>query len=205
MSFTKTPFSVRLPLQADDLNAPCLTSHGKWRPNAVDQDVMRQVSLHTPLGEITLFASAHGLMALEWGRGGGAGLEVPKDHILREAKRQLDAFFDGDLHRFDLPLTPAGTAFQQTVWACLRTIPSGETRTYGDVATVVGTAPRAIGQANARNPLPIFIPCHRVTARLGDIGGYSGGDGISTKKWLLSHEARMRHGGVQLPNQDLKT
>lgn len=166
---------------------------------------MQQASFHTPLGEITLFASAGGLSALEWGRGGGAGLEAPDAPILREAKRQLDAFFDGDLGHFDLPLEPAGTAFQQKVWTCLRTIPLGDTWSYGDVAAAVGTAPRAVGQANARNPLPIFIPCHRVTARLGRLGGYSGGDGISTKRWLLAHEARMRRSDIRPPSQDMKT
>ncbi|WP_431282656.1 methylated-DNA--[protein]-cysteine S-methyltransferase [Humitalea sp. 24SJ18S-53] len=170
-------------------------------PKHGDQGAMRQASFHTPLGEITLFSSADGLTALEWGRGGGASLDTSEHPLLAEAKRQFDAYFDGQLSQFDLPLAPDGSPFQQRVWACLQTIPLGQTMSYGEVAAVVGTAARAIGQANARNPLPILIPCHRVTAGQGRLGGYSGGDGVQTKKWLLAHEDRMSRGVFRLPNQ----
>lgn len=162
---------------------------------------MRQASLHTPVGEITLFATAQAVSALEWGRGGGASLEDADHVLLLEAKRQLHAFFDGELGSFDLPIMPDGTAFQKRVWAHLCTIPLGETQSYATVARAVGSAPRAVGQAVARNPLPILIPCHRVTASAGLIGGYSGGEGPSTKLWLLSHETRMR-GGSSRPSDE---
>lgn len=155
---------------------------------------MRQTSLHTPIGEITLFATGDALTAVEWGRGGGGNFEDRTDPLLAEARRQLDAYFDGLLLAFDLPLDPSGTDFQKRVWTSLQTIPLGRTSSYGEIAKSVGSAPRAIGQATARNPLPILIPCHRVLGAAGWIGGYSGGDGTDTKLWLLSHEARMRSG-----------
>jgi methylated-DNA-[protein]-cysteine S-methyltransferase len=99
----------------------------------------------------------------------------------------LDA--DGDRLAFDLPLAPAGTAYQRRVWQALCDIPPGVTRTYADIARAVGGSPRAVGGANGRNPIPIVIPCHRVVATTG-IGGYSGGDGPATKRYLLDHESR---------------
>jgi methylated-DNA-[protein]-cysteine S-methyltransferase len=163
---------------------------------------MRQASLHTPVGEITIFAEADALVALEWGRGSGAYFEASADPLLRDALRQLNAYFDGDLAAFDLPLKPAGTAFQTRVWEELGRIRIGMTKTYGDVAKAVGSAARAIGQANARNPLPILIPCHRVVAAAGQLGGYSGGNGHDTKLWLLSHETRMCRGLVCPADQE---
>lgn len=159
--------------------------------------MMRQSSLHTPLGEITLFASGDALIALEWGRGGGADLQTGDDPLLEEAKRQLNAYFDGRLEAFDLPQQAIGTEFQNRVWAYLTGIPVGVTHTYGQVAAAMGTSARAAGQAIACNPLPILIPCHRVTAAAGKLGGYSGGDGGQTKLWLLSHETRIRLGSIR--------
>ncbi|MBF0109728.1 MAG: methylated-DNA--[protein]-cysteine S-methyltransferase [Magnetococcales bacterium] len=88
----------------------------------------------------------------------------------------------------DFPLRPKGTLFQHRVWSEVSGIAAGETRTYGALATRLDTAPRAIGRAMAANPLPLLIPCHRVIAADGSIGGYSGGDGSSTKRWLLRRE-----------------
>ena len=110
--------------------------------------------------------------------------------MLARARDQLHAYFDGALVEFDLPLAPAGTAYRQRVWAALRRIPLGEVRTYGEIARAAGGSPRSVGGANAGNPIPIFIPCHRVVAT-GGIGGYSGGDGLDTKRALLGLETRM--------------
>jgi methylated-DNA-[protein]-cysteine S-methyltransferase len=101
---------------------------------------------------------------------------------------QLTEYFAGERRAFDLPLAPRGTPFQQKVWRALCDIPFGTVRTYGDVARAIGQplARRAVGQANGRNPLPIVIPCHRVVAGDGTIGGYSGG--LHVKHRLLALE-----------------
>jgi methylated-DNA-[protein]-cysteine S-methyltransferase len=114
--------------------------------------------------------------------------------LLAEARQQLQAYFDGDRLAFDLPLAPAGTAYQRRVWQALCDIPPGVTRTYADIARAVGGSPRAVGGANGRNPIPIVIPCHRVVATTG-IGGYSGGDGLPTKRFLLALENAGQAGG----------
>lgn len=103
--------------------------------------------------------------------------------LLREAKSQLDAYFAGRLKAFDLPLNPVGTDFQLKVWKALGTIPYGETLTYGGLAERVGNtrASRAVGMANSRNPLPVFIPCHRVIGTSGKLTGYTGGLEIKIK------------------------
>jgi methylated-DNA-[protein]-cysteine S-methyltransferase len=107
----------------------------------------------------------------------------------REACRQLDAYFAGRLRVFDLRLAPAGTPFQRLVLDALARIPYGTTWSYADVARALGRplAARAVGAANARNPLPVVIPCHRVIGAGGALTGFGGG--IDTKRWLLAHEA----------------
>ena len=151
---------------------------------------MSHLTLHTPLGELTLFEDGGAIVALEWGRAYGAGDEQPTA-LLRKAVSQLHDYFDGGRASFDLPLKPRGSEFRLRVWEALLRIPSGETRSYVDVARDIGCrSPRAVGQANGSNPIPILIPCHRVVAADGSIGGYSGGDGIATKRYLLALEAR---------------
>jgi len=116
------------------------------------------------------------------GPGSGPGAEVI---------RQLDAWAEDPRHVFDLPLAPAGTPFRLRVWQALRTIPAGETRTYGELARRLGTSPRAIGGACAANPLPLFVPCHRVVAAVGS-GGFAGqraGPMPALKRRLLAMEA----------------
>jgi methylated-DNA-[protein]-cysteine S-methyltransferase len=109
----------------------------------------------------------------------------------REALVQLEGYFAGKLTRFDLPLAPEGTAFQQEVWRALRTIPYGETLSYSGLARRIGrpTASRAVGGANARNPIPIVIPCHRVIGAAGSLTGFGGG--LSTKRKLLLLEGAL--------------
>lgn len=161
---------------------------------------MPQLSLTTPLGEITLTEEEGALVALDWGR----GRDQAATPLLREARDQLHDYFDGRRLRFDLPLAPRGTPFQRRVWAALRRIPPGETRSYADIAREIASAPRAVGQANGRNPLPILIPCHRVIAADGALGGYSGEGGAAAKRFLLAHEARVR-GAASLALQDTLT
>ncbi|MBK5963259.1 cysteine methyltransferase [Thiocystis minor] len=104
--------------------------------------------------------------------------------------RQLRDYFGHGTNSFDLPLALAGTPFQHRVWALLRTIPAGETRTYGEIARALGTAARAVGQACRANPCLIVVPCHRVVAARG-LGGFAGdtsGRRLALKRWLLHHE-----------------
>ena len=116
----------------------------------------------------------------------GRGEETP---LLRAAREALLSYFAGERRDFDLPLAPAGTDFQRAVWEALRAIPYGGTRTYGEIAAAVGRpkAVRAVGQANHVNPLPIFIPCHRVVGRGGALTGYAGG--LDLKGALLALES----------------
>ena len=104
---------------------------------------------------------------------------------------QFAAYFAGELHTFDLPLSLHGTDFQCQVWRALAQIPYGQTRSYGQQAAGLGrpTAVRAVGAANGRNPLPIILPCHRVIGANGQLTGYAGG--LERKCWLLAHEAKV--------------
>jgi methylated-DNA-[protein]-cysteine S-methyltransferase len=147
---------------------------------------MPQLSLHTPLGEVTISEENGAIVALDWGR----GRDQDATPLLRQARDQLQDYFDGKRLNFDLALAPEGSAFQKRVWAALCAIPAGETRSYADIARAVGSAPRAVGGANGANPIPLFIPCHRVIAADGSLGGYSGGDGPATKRYLLDLERR---------------
>jgi methylated-DNA-[protein]-cysteine S-methyltransferase len=142
-----------------------------------------QLSLHTPVGDITVFEEDGAIVSLDWGW-------VPNQAsspILHRARHQLQAYFDHELMEFDLPLAPAGTAYRRGVWRALCAIPYGETRSYQDIAIKAGGSARSVGQANGHNPIPLIIPCHRVVAAT-HIGGYSGGDGLPTKRWLLALE-----------------
>jgi len=110
------------------------------------------------------------------------------DAQFREAVRQVEAYFDGDLKRFDLPLLMEGTEFQRSVWSGLQTIPYGRTMSYGEMAAQVGKpkACRAVGLANGRNPVAVIVPCHRVIGANGTLTGFGGG--LDRKEWLLKHE-----------------
>ena len=148
---------------------------------------MPYMTCPSPVGPLTLFEEDGAIISLDWGAVDG-GEETP---LLREATRQLDAYFDGELTRFDLPLAPHGTAFQKKLWQALNSIPYGGTLTYGELASRIGSAPRAIGGACGRNPIPIIVPCHRVLAAGGKMGGYSGHDGTDTKEFLLRLEGAL--------------
>ena len=144
-----------------------------------------QLSLHTPLGDLTISEEDGAVVALDWGWGRDQ-VETP---LLLRARDQLQEYFDGERTCFDLPLAPHGSAYRRRVWAALCDIPPGATRTYGEIARVAGGSARSVGQANGANPIPVLIPCHRVVGSVG-IGGYSGGDGLDTKRFLLQLETR---------------
>ncbi len=144
--------------------------------------------MHSPVGDLTLFAEDEHIVALEWGWG---SIQDPSP-LLTRVKTALDAYFDGVAPLpADLSLAPYGTPYRQRVWAALRQIPPGETRSYTEIARMAGGSPRSVGGANAANPIPILIPCHRVLATTG-LGGYSGGEGLATKQQLLALEQRLR-------------
>ena len=147
----------------------------------------RRLTLQSPLGPLTLKEEGATLVALEWG-GDHYGTETT---LLEEARRQLEAYFKGRRKEFDLPLAPRGTAFQQRVWRTMREIPYGETLSYGALAAALSSGPRAVGMACARNPLPVLVPCHRVVGGNGALTGYSGGEGLATKRYLLRLEGAM--------------
>lgn len=153
-----------------------------------------QSTLPSPVGELRLFASDAGLVAILWedDRPGrvrlGPATHNPDHPILVEASRQLRAYFAGALTAFDIPLDARGTDFQKSVWDQLARIPFGETRSYADLARAIDrpTATRAVGAANGRNPISIIVPRHRVIGSNGALTGFAGG--LETKRALLARE-----------------
>jgi methylated-DNA-[protein]-cysteine S-methyltransferase len=145
------------------------------------------LSIPSPVGRLTIAEEGDVIVAISWEDARDDQAAGNGSPLLAEAARQLDAYFAGRLTRFDLPLAPAGSPFETRVWTAMAEIPYGETRCYGDLAETVGSAPRAIGRACGRNPIPIVIPCHRVLAKTG-LGGYSGQGGLATKRHLLALE-----------------
>lgn len=143
---------------------------------------MRSRSMDTALGRFTVSAEGDAIVTLTWG-----GTHVDDDALLAEAESQIIAYAEGRLKTFDLPLAPEGGGLQQQVMAAMRAIPFGETRTYGEIAKAVGAPAQAIGQACGANPIPIIIPCHRVTGT-GRLGGFSAPGGVESKVKLLRHE-----------------
>jgi methylated-DNA-[protein]-cysteine S-methyltransferase len=115
----------------------------------------------------------------------------PANALAERACRQLERYFADPEFHFTLPLAPAGTAFRRKVWDALASIPVGESRTYGELARSLHTAPRAVGGACGANPIALVIPCHRVVGSQGSLGGFMGttdGNPIAIKRWLLTHE-----------------
>ena len=147
---------------------------------------MPSLAVPSPIGQLILDEADEAVVAIRWSDE-PAGNGSP---LLDEAARQLAAYFDGRLTDFDLPLRPAGSEHQRRVWAAMQQIPYGETRCYGDLAAAIGSAPRAVGGACGRNPIPIVVPCHRVLAKTG-MGGYSGAGGLDTKRALLRLEGAL--------------
>jgi O-6-methylguanine DNA methyltransferase len=163
-------------------------------------EILHTAHFETPVGEMLAVSSSRGLLYLELphasGRGVGGFLRrvVPGGRALegfapnRAAIEQVVGFLEGKRERFELNLDLRGTPFQLVVWDELRRIPYGETRSYADVALQVGRprAVRAVGAANGANPLPLVVPCHRVVATGGKLGGYGGG--LELKARLLAME-----------------
>nr|WP_304458801.1 methylated-DNA--[protein]-cysteine S-methyltransferase [Alicyclobacillus sendaiensis] len=157
-------------------------------------------AVSTPIGEMWLVAEPEGVVEAGWTRleppprrDGVRACASPEALALAErAAEELTLYFAGRLRAFTVPLAPRGTAFQLAVWASLCDIPFGARVSYRDIASAVGRprAVRAVGQANRANPLPVFIPCHRVVGADGRLVGYAG-DALDLKAWLLEHESRV--------------
>ncbi|MFV1849418.1 MAG: methylated-DNA--[protein]-cysteine S-methyltransferase [Thalassospira sp.] len=147
---------------------------------------MPQISINSPIGALTIFEFDDQIVALDW----GFVDEMEPSPVLEEAKKQLNAYFSGQLGHFDLPLAPDGTDFQKAVWDAMCNIPAGKTATYKELAAAAGSpkAFQSVGTACGLNPIPIIIPCHRVLASGDKPGGYSGQGGLETKRALLKIE-----------------
>ncbi|MGB8650066.1 MAG: methylated-DNA--[protein]-cysteine S-methyltransferase [Mycobacteriales bacterium] len=150
-----------------------------------------QTVVDSPVGPLTLVARDGALVGLYLtDQRHRPVIDAPRDDsVLPAAREQLESYFRRELKEFDLPLALAGTPFQQAVWTGLRSIPYGETMSYGELAEAVGRpgASRAVGLANGRNPIGIVVPCHRVVGAGGGLTGYGGG--LERKQWLLDLEA----------------
>jgi methylated-DNA-[protein]-cysteine S-methyltransferase len=149
--------------------------------------------LPSPIGELLLIGDETALTDLYTAGSYTAAVladdAVPRDSLFREVAGELEAYFAGELTHFAAPLAPRGTPFQQRVWSALLQIPYGTTTSYGQLAAQLDnpSAARAVGLANARNPISIIIPCHRLIGAGGGLVGYGGG--LERKRWLLDLEA----------------
>ena len=151
---------------------------------------MPSTVVDSPIGPLGLTASEAGLQSVLLDSGGIS--PEGSSRVLDEAARQLEAYFDGDLVAFDLPLELNGTEFNRRCWLALASIPYGQTVSYGEQARRLGLgndAARAVGAANGRNPLPIVLPCHRVIGADGSLTGFGGG--LHVKRFLLEHEGAL--------------
>ncbi len=159
-------------------------------------------TMHSPVGELRIVASASGLVAILWQNdtAGRVRFDGPLHElatptgITAKAITQLEEYFAAKRQSFDLPLDPRGTVFQVKTWLALASIPFGQTASYKDQAAMVGSpaAVRAVGGANGRNPLSIVLPCHRVIGSNGSLTGFAGG--IDAKRALLEFELRVSMG-----------
>jgi len=163
------------------------------KPTDEPGEPLSMQQLHTPIGVLTLVGSDGGLRAVLWPDDNpervALGAVLRRSHaVLESAAEQLDGYFTGERRRFEMPLELVGTGFQVAVWRSLEEIPYGQTRSYAEVARLVGRpgAARAVGAAVGRNPVSILLPCHRVLGSDGSLTGFAGG--VGAKRWLLDHE-----------------
>ena len=157
----------------------------------------RYCILKSPVGKILVAGDNNGLKLINF-QDGPNSLVPPSEwkedrRFFQNVSQQFEAYFKGRLTQFRLSLAPEGTPFQKKVWKALAKIPFGKTVSYGDIARQIGNpkASRAVGAANAKNPLSIIVPCHRVIGQSGDLVGFGGG--LPIKASLLEHERRQIH------------
>lgn len=151
----------------------------------------------SPVGDLVIVASDRALRGVLWGDDVNEwkraaidrrAVSFEESDVVTQTISQLDEYFTGDRRHFDLPLDPIGTEFQRMVWRSLSQIEYGSTLSYSEQAASLGrpSAVRAVASANGRNPISIVIPCHRVIAASGRLGGFAGG--LDAKNWLLNNE-----------------
>ncbi len=153
---------------------------------SADKTDPKTARIASPLGTLTVTESNSALTRLSFVAGDPDPIP-PESDLLKETSAQLAAYFAGTRTSFDLPLEPAGSTFQQSVYREMSAIPFGETRRYGELAKRLNVAAQPIGQACGSNPIPIIIPCHRVLGATS-LGGFSAPGGVETKVALLKHE-----------------
>ena len=153
----------------------------------MSESVISRRSFPSPFGFITITAEAEKITAVELCK---KVTSLGTSRVLDEAGKQLALYLKGSLPKFSLPLKVSGTPFQLAVWKTIAKVPFGKTVSYGEIATAIGKplVSRAVGAAVGANPTPLLVGCHRVLGSNGSITGYSGGQGIKTKKLLLDHE-----------------
>ena len=149
--------------------------------------VPNHFAYNTPFGKITLESDGRHITRLVFGDAALAGIRKP-NAVTNEAAHELQEYLAGTRRLFSVPIAPSGTSFQQEVWRAVELVPYGQTRTYSQIAEYIGrpNAARAVGGANNANPVPIFVPCHRIVPASGGIGGYA--YGVKTKRFLLDLE-----------------
>ena len=148
-----------------------------------------QAKLKTPFGVLGIRCMDAALTGIDF-LAPGAAQQSPRNALTRKVCEQLSAYFADADFRFELPLSPGGTAHQNKVWRQMCAISRGQVKTYSDLASKIHSSPRAVGQACGSNPIPVVIPCHRVVSKAG-LGGFmhsSGGYALDIKQWLLAHE-----------------
>jgi methylated-DNA-[protein]-cysteine S-methyltransferase len=171
-----------------------MTTTALLEPEAITVALPRSLRrLASPIGRIELTGDGDAVTSLTIEKGGRLPLEgepESSDDVLDRAASQLDEYFAGDRRSFDVPVHLAGTSFQKAIWQLLAELPYGSVSSYGALGAATGrpTAGRAVGGAVGANPVPLLIPCHRVLAAGGRITGYSAGEGVVTKAWLLDLE-----------------
>ena len=147
------------------------------------------LTLETEIGPLTVTEADGAIAAIDWGARAARPARTP---LLNEAARQIKAYLAGRLTEFDLPVAPGGSEFQRRVFEAMRAIPYGRVMSYGDLARVTGSAPRAVGGACGANRVAILVPCHRVVASGRRLGGYGGPGGLATKRYLLGLEGALK-------------
>ena len=151
------------------------------------ESVISRRSFPSPFGFITITAEDEKITSVELCKKANS---VGSSKVLEDAAKQIDLYLKGNLPKFHLPLKVLGTPFQLAVWKAIAKVPFGKTISYGEIAAAIGKpqAARAVGAAVGANPTPLLVGCHRVLSSNGSLTGYSGGQGIKTKKLLLDHE-----------------
>ena len=158
------------------------------------QTTLVSYAYDSPLGELLIVASDEGLRAILWPLESEHSRVKLGDYmegsnpVIAQAVSELDEYFAGKRHNFDVAIDPVGTDFQKSVWTSLRNIGYAKTKSYGEQADAIGkpTAVRAVASANGKNPISIVVPCHRVIGANGSLTGFAGG--LDSKRWLLEHE-----------------